>query len=392
MTQPWGSQWQPTPGPGKQGQWPNRPPSNPFGTPPQRYTAWPPQQWQPVPRQPFPYTPRPRSGGLGVIGGCLGVLAVFVLIMVGSLVAGMVMAFGELTNGPTSPWTPTPAPSRTPTPTPSRTPTPKPSPSRPPAKPTPKPPSSRPPAKPTAAPKKSTPPKKPTRPESTPPVRPGDPLTSNKIYPLALSGRCPTVTIAKDFNAYKAQINGLIACQEAAWKPVLAKAGYRWRRVAVTHYYEGSINTPCGGSADAKGWVAFYCSANEHIYFGHKVYEERVYGRLAAAELIVHEYQHHVQKLSGILPARYEQYRYSDEGTRRSELQVRCQTAYTFARLQGFNLTRRDLADLERWWRYASLPTTHGSSTARLYWGPRGLKGQNVGACNTWAAPASKVK
>ena len=34
----------------------------------------------------------------------------------------------------------------------------------------------------------------------------------------------------------------------------------------------------------------------------------------------------------------------------------------------------------------------HGSVKAQQYWGPRGLDGENLGACNTWAVNADKVK
>jgi len=214
-------------------------------------------------------------------------------------------------------------------------------------------------------------------------------LTRNPIYPLTVSGSCPAVQSPQSRNAYREQVDELLNCLAVIFRPLVEESGNTF--LDVDHkFYEKRISTPCGSETDA---YAFYCQENHTIYFSEEVYDDARYARLIVADVVIHEYGHHVQAMAGILDAA------DDDSTedkdvvvRREELQVFCWTYYVFASVPTFGVVVEDHNFFRDVWGQTSDPEGHGSVKAQEYWGARGLEGKNLGACNTWTTAKDKVR
>ncbi|MFT3859790.1 neutral zinc metallopeptidase [Micropruina sp.] len=214
-------------------------------------------------------------------------------------------------------------------------------------------------------------------------------LTDSPLYRQKLSGSCPTtVGTISSRTQYKKQVTDLIGCLETLYHPIVDAAGGSYRKVQVT-YYDTSVESRCGGQTDA---YAFYCESDGTVYFSNQVYADAQYARLAVADVVIHEYGHHVQAMMDFFEAADELDEKRAITVRRQELQVFCWTYYAFANVPSFKLTDTDREFFLDVWGDTSDAEGHGSVKAQQYWGARGLSGENLGACNTWAVGADKVK
>lgn len=243
------------------------------------------------------------------------------------------------------------------------------------------PPSTSPTASPTPSPSGTT--------STEPPASADEPeLTHSRLYDLSVSGSCPVVDTPRSRSAYERQVRELLGCLETMFRPVIEAAGGDFS--AVEHqFFDRRVQSSCGSQSDA---YAFYCEADETIYFSDRVYGNADYSRLAVADTVIHEYSHHVQAMMGILEAADER----DEGravkVRRIELQVFCMTYYVFAAVPSFELTDADRSFFLEIWGNTDDPEGHGSVKAQQYWGPRGLEATDFGACNTWSVSRETVR
>lgn len=234
------------------------------------------------------------------------------------------------------------------------------------------------------------------RPSSGPPstsatARPGDTpnlLTKSRIYPLRVSGSCPRIDAPSGREAYEKQVSTMLGCLAGIFRPLVEQAGGDFE--PVRHQFYGTrTESPCGTTRDA---YAFYCETNATIYFSERVFKDSGYARLVVADVVIHEYGHHVQAMMGILRAADDLDEDQATITRRQELQVFCWTYYVFAALPSFALTVDDHSGFRQVWGSTDDPVGHGTVKAQEYWGPRGLAGAELGACNTWTVPASRVR
>lgn len=213
-------------------------------------------------------------------------------------------------------------------------------------------------------------------------------LTDNPLYPLTVSGSCPAVQTPDSLAAYKAQVGALLDCLAGIFDPLIERSGAVPIKVGHT-FYGSRVDTPCGSEADA---YAFYCESDRTIYLSDEVYEDSQYARLSVADTVIHEYGHHVQEMAGIFEAAEELDESQAVIVRREELQVFCWTYYVFATVPSFAISETDRAFFLDLWAHTNDPEGHGTVTAQEYWGARGLAGRNLGACNTWSVPNSKVR
>ncbi|MFT4216777.1 MAG: neutral zinc metallopeptidase [Micropruina sp.] len=232
----------------------------------------------------------------------------------------------------------------------------------------------------------------PTSTESTaatsPRARPGDPLTDSKLYPLALNGSCPAVQKVTTRDAYEKQVSELLGCLEGLFRPLIEQADGDFAP-AQHRFYGRSTSSPCGTQQEA---YAFYCTKDATLYFSDEVFEDAKYARLMVADVVIHEYGHHVQAMMGMFDAADRLGEDNAVTTRREELQVFCWTYYVFATLPSFALTAEDQSYFRQVWDNTDDPDGHGSVKAQQYWGARGLAARNLGACNTWAVSANRVR
>jgi predicted metalloprotease len=202
------------------------------------------------------------------------------------------------------------------------------------------------------------------------------------------------------------------------WDTEFTRRGWDYRP-ASTNFFEGSVNTGCGGASSAVG--PFYCPADQQVYLDLGFFQELVTrfgasgGDFAEAYVIAHEYGHHVQNLLGI-SSEAQQARVQQGPTGASvrlELQADCfagvwarhatTTVDQDNRALIEELTDADIregldaaaavgddriqerargrVDPESW--------THGSAEQRQHWFRTGFQGGTADACDTFAAGAS---
>ncbi|WP_410789713.1 neutral zinc metallopeptidase [Kribbella sp. C-35] len=231
-------------------------------------------------------------------------------------------------------------------------------------------------------------------------------LVRNKIYS---AGEVPAVACVLPDVALRSQkavqqyLNAFQGCLQRAWKPVVVRAGVKFRTSAVYAVREGS-KTACG--TFAKKDHAYYCPEDSGIYFDWaELVDWEEYGHVAAQlytqVTMAHEFGHHVQQLVGI--STYYDDRWGEvtgaahlEPMRRHELQASC---FGSAFL-GANQTSLDLygARYEAYRSEASYgdhpPATerdHGSPQSNAEWASAAFGAESPAACNTWVAPAEWV-
>lgn len=212
-------------------------------------------------------------------------------------------------------------------------------------------------------------------------------LTDNALYRQQVSGSCPEIRKAPSKDAYKNQVETLLTCLADIYEPLVTSADGQFAPVQHT-FYGSRVDTPCGRQTDA---YAFYCERDATIYLSEQVYTDAQYARLAVADTVIHEYGHHVQSMIGIFDAADALSESREVTVRREELQVYCWTYYVFASVPSFQLTDDDRSFFLDLWGHTNDPEGHGSVKAQQYWGPRGLEGRNLGACNTWSASKDRV-
>ena len=220
------------------------------------------------------------------------------------------------------------------------------------------------------------------------PTDPLDVLKKNPIYALKVPARCPDQSIPGSLAAFRKQVGKLVDCENAAWKKVLAPTAVDFSKPTVT-FYSSTAKSPCGKLGTT--FPASYCTGDSTIYFSLQSYVQGRYFRLSVAELVMHEYAHHVQHLAGIFDATDAMDESFAVTTRRIELQAHCMAHYAL-RMSGVGYDSSDRRELEYQWGYTSDATGHGSAKAEAYWGRRGLGAKTIGACNTWTVKASRVK
>ncbi|AOS61800.1 Putative neutral zinc metallopeptidase [Actinoalloteichus hymeniacidonis] len=166
----------------------------------------------------------------------------------------------------------------------------------------------------------------------------------------------------------------------------------------------GPVETPCGTAQSS-----YYCSGNHTLYMSASVHaEQEQLGDQPGPYLSVlfHEYGHHVQGLSGIMQAAWDQ-RYEVgpnspaglEISRRLELQASCYGGMLLAAT-----TRTGVVDLDTMsmalndarnrgdWPDRGLPPDHGAPEINGGWMEQGYYENNTRQCNTWLAEPSAVR
>lgn len=225
-----------------------------------------------------------------------------------------------------------------------------------------------------------------------------DEMTKNVIYRVGKPAvRCaePKVeaTSVANIRAYYTQS---VACLNAAWAPVIRKAGFTFTPPKLDVVAGKSPDLPC--RRDSSG---LYCDGTIYLdatvdLEGH--HEDPKVNRGLMAFVIAHEYGHHVQALTGISKAAYERglklngVDLALEETRRFELQASCFAGAYFGANSDFrdNASWRTLFDevlkLVYDPRY-----DHGSTKNQARWTKAGLAAGDPAACNTYAATSSEV-
>lgn len=236
-------------------------------------------------------------------------------------------------------------------------------------------------------------------------------LTQNPLYQQAtpVPVRCTStpINVRTASNAQlESHFDGLMECLVRVWQPPVEAARFEIVRPTVT-IYGSSITTRCG-KAEVN---AFYCGADQQVYYSNRL-DEGVpivaRNKWAADVVMAHEFGHALQGRTAILISSSAlSQQAEDEPTqlafsRRLETQADCFSGM-FMRSVAESLgvqdsDRQGILDVydavgdDTLSRDPSIVGNHGRGRSRQYWGGTGLGTSEVGACNTYSAPANQVR
>jgi predicted metalloprotease len=236
-------------------------------------------------------------------------------------------------------------------------------------------------------------------------------LVDNKLYaqsapiPVRCDNSPINVADASD-DDLGTHFNNQVECLMRVWNPPVTAAGFLLPRPSVTIYGE-KITTKCGES----GVNAFYCSADQQIYFSNLLPQavQIVQTNKWAAEVVVaHEFGHAIQGRTGLLVSAHAlaqnagSERESNQLIRRLEQQADCFSGiYMRSVSRSMGIQQADLRGILDTYVAVGDDTitgkpdvdgNHGLARSREFWGTTGLGTSDIGKCNTFTAPASQVR
>ncbi|SDE02546.1 neutral zinc metallopeptidase [Auraticoccus monumenti] len=206
-----------------------------------------------------------------------------------------------------------------------------------------------------------------------------------------------------------AYITEEMACLTRVWQPALNAAGWAEVRPQVT-VYSDSVTSGCGSMQGEEAVNAFYCPADQSVYFSTLMFEYLPDLRQPniAALVMAHEYGHNVQARSNLLiPGQLLVANTDDEGTqlelsRRLEVQADCFAGSFFTSTRtSLGLTEEDFAGMEQalfnigddqLTGDPDVVGNHGHGDNRQLWGARGWTSTALSVCNSFIAPSSEVE
>ncbi|OLF16520.1 hypothetical protein BU204_16225 [Actinophytocola xanthii] len=239
--------------------------------------------------------------------------------------------------------------------------------------------------------------------------RPVYSLADNPLFAAGLGA--PPVTCrlsrwATTPRAAAAFLTSALPCLDAAWGPVLRRAGLPFSPPALAFPAGTAWTSPCGAVAAGRGEVAaFYCGRNKTVYLPFGGLQTESYGARPGVYLAVlaHEYGHHVQDLSGVRYA-YATERHEagpDTGpglelSRRLELQAQCFSGMFFAAARGRGSVDASIladarASQDRGDHHAGRPRVHGTDAHNSAWWELGVRHNRTARCNTWRSAPGAV-
>lgn len=198
-----------------------------------------------------------------------------------------------------------------------------------------------------------------------------------------------------------------LPCMEAAWAPVMQRAGLPYERPRVIFPSGKRWTSGCGDVNEGEA-SAFYCPPDVAIYMPFEGLATKQYGNKPGVYLgiFAHEFGHHIQSMSGLMRASHQQaYELGPDSaaglelSRRLELQANCYNGMWFAGAWNGKgsitdaLVRDMLADGYQRGddNYPSRPRQHGKRQNFGAWLKHGYEKNRTYQCNTYAASATSV-
>ncbi len=236
-------------------------------------------------------------------------------------------------------------------------------------------------------------------------------ITRNPFYdqtaplPVRCNSQPINVATASD-EQLEEHFSGLMECLVRFWQPPVTSAGFLIVRPTVT-IYGSELTTKCGKS----GVNAFYCSADQQVYFSNRLPEAVPFVRRdkwAADVVMAHEFGHALQARTGILSSSHALGANSNDKStelglsRRLETQADCFSGMFIRGVsQSMGVEQSDVDGIEQTYTAVGddvvsgkpdIVGNHGRAKSRKYWGVTGLATSNVGKCNTFVADPSLVR
>jgi uncharacterized protein len=208
---------------------------------------------------------------------------------------------------------------------------------------------------------------------------------------------CTLPAMSRDTEQLRAYYQAAIGCLDEAWRPVLEKVNEPFSSPKLEIEAGRSL---CGEAPSAEEATAYYCSGGKVIFMPvDRLLDQAGLSQAAHIAVLAHEYGHHVQALSGILIAAYEQGEKVDkdsplklELTRRAELQANCFSGMFIASVNGRGSVSAKLGKAAAdSFKDTVADKTHGTVKHQIRWGKDGFDKNRTASCNTWLAPADEV-
>ncbi|MFG1689677.1 neutral zinc metallopeptidase [Nonomuraea sp. NPDC049269] len=227
------------------------------------------------------------------------------------------------------------------------------------------------------------------------------PLTKNPLYK---TGKLPAQTceepeVNQDHDAIRLYVEAITACQEKAWSTQVTKAGFRYQKAKVVVKYGDRIKTACG-VYHPDDVYSLYCIPNKTIYL--MLTDYGLADELDSPEILESlsiGYGYHAQNMVGIVD--------QEDRAAKKLPKAKALALTTKGSLQSICLAGAFIGSV---WDSLGHSRAHGSEyfinrhavegnykgfgTAknRVYWQRRGFDAASPSACNTYTAPASKVR
>jgi hypothetical protein len=210
-------------------------------------------------------------------------------------------------------------------------------------------------------------------------------LTKNPTYGQSLAvGSCDPLGTPGTTARAQTVISEYVECMNVAWGKILTASNRSFKNASVEFFVNTAVS-PCG-TYNPDVTNAAYCLNNTTLYVSSSALKKAAGDRYYAAELVTHEYAHHVQNLTGILTAAHQQWAGTDEYSRRIEMQAHCLSFAVLSRVPGFNVTPTDLAMFRAGWAVGPNSARFGSIASQQMYGEKGLAATTVGDCETFSA------
>ena len=230
-------------------------------------------------------------------------------------------------------------------------------------------------------------------------VDPATVLQANPLYsvaPLQAAGCAAASSVPLDtVDNVRLYYSSVLPCLDATWQQIGNGTGIAARAPSLVVF-----TGPSTGSCLDGIQFSFYCPSNETIY----MYADEMIGpwlefpndyshgisRLAATHTIAHEYGHHIQQYTGILPTVGPDFP-GTESERRLELQASCLGNVFMSSQSDAYPIAAEYLDVQDLWRFITRVPNHGSEANQAVWTQRGYQGANPGDCNTFTASPPDV-
>ncbi|MFC4533332.1 neutral zinc metallopeptidase [Sphaerisporangium dianthi] len=235
-------------------------------------------------------------------------------------------------------------------------------------------------------------------PKRIPPPQGRAAAVKNPLYALRKAqAKCRVPAIkAGDWASTKKYMRAVAACMDRVWTRQFAQARLYYT-LPPRRFVRHRVRDRDCGMMPAKGAAGTYCDETRIFYVIVERYEMHPSSAAYLAEVIAHEYGHHVQNMAYISDYAGEAYDEArsaakeDLVSRRVELQAEC--------LAGVSIGAMGRS-MPAWaqFRYGYLGTLpgqwvrdHGRLGTQLRWLEKGYRSRRAGACDTWSPPRREV-
>lgn len=213
-------------------------------------------------------------------------------------------------------------------------------------------------------------------------------LRDNPVYDQPIVGSCPGQSKPTTLAESQAAMNAYVDCMNTVWGSILGSASNFRFRPASIFFYVNTVVNPCQTLRTSDAISAMYCPSDATIYVSPTGVANGVGSRFYGAELVTHEYAHHVQSLTQILSNAQKEGWGANEYSRRVQLQAHCLSFAVLTHVDGFE---PDPAIFRLGWQVGPGSDTYGSIASLQYWGEKGMNATKVGDCETYSVPKSDV-